>query len=196
MYIFPVLMGNACVKNKSTAISKIDNSGKIEVCGKRDKYSYDNITMPFFRGVAYFIFGLYLFFKNLILAEENFSKEKIVKNGKIKISESGLLSVIVLIAGIVFGLFAFVFVPYFSFYYLGRLGYNYFLICLIAASLRVATLAIILLIIRFIPVFKQFYRHNASCNLVVKSSENYHLSTNFLTFVLTSFFILLWVGCS
>ncbi len=194
MYIFPVLNGNACIKNKSTAISKIDESGKIEVYGVRDKFRYDNISMPFFRGIAYFIFGLYLFFKSMITAQEVFLKEKKVEEKrKIKISESRLLSIIALSCGIIFGSLAFVLIPYFTFFYLGKLGYNYFLICLTAAGLRILTFALILLVLRFIPSFKQFYRHNASCNLVFKEGENYHLSTNFLTFVLTSFFILLFV---
>ena len=194
MYIFPVIKGNACIKNKSTAISKIDENGKIEVCGIRDKFSFDNISMPFFRGIAYFIFGIYLFFKSMITAEEVFFKDKkAIKKRKIKISESGLLTVIALGCGILLGIVAFVLIPYFSFFYLGRLGYNYFLICLIAAGLRVLTLFLILFVLRFIPTFKQFYRHNASCNLILKEGENYHLSTNFLTFVLSSFFILFFV---
>ena len=197
MLIFPVLMGNACVKNNCTAISTINEKGKINVVGYRDKFSYENITLPFFRGIAYFLFGFYLFFKNLLMASSIDEVEN--KNiNKSKFSSNWFILALSIFIGFVLGYLGFVLLPYLCFNNLARNGFGYGLICFVSALVRLAMLTLILATLRFIPAFKQFYRHNASANLAIKEhygdkSGNYHLSTNFLTFVISCFYILFFV---
>ena len=66
MIIFPILMGNACATKNATAFATINEKGRIEVKAERNTKSFENVSLPFFRGIAFFIFGVYLFVKYLI----------------------------------------------------------------------------------------------------------------------------------
>lgn len=192
MIIFPMSKGNACVKEHSTAYSYIDNSGKINVKAVRSNYNFENVKLPFFRGVSYFLFGIYLFFKNII-SSYNFSFEE--KNAKNK--NSFFFLFISIIVGFAVGFIGFVLMPYLIFNSLGK-TLNYGLLCLISSAVRVVSFAIILLIFKLIPSVNQFYKHNAAGNLAIKENSgkntgNYHLSTNFLSYSITCFFILVFV---
>ena len=64
MIIFPVPMGSACVIKNITTYATINQKGKINVRAERGDENFHGISLPFFRGIAFFIFGLYLFIKS------------------------------------------------------------------------------------------------------------------------------------
>ena len=200
MYIFPLSVGNACVSENSAAIVTINKNGKISVSAKRDNNNYDNVKIPFFRGITYFLFGIYLFFTNLLNSRTNISeKDESVKISKnIKISINNLSLVISIFLGFVIGFLGIVLIPYFSLRGLDRSGMSYGLLCFLSALIRIGVLTAILAILKLVPSYRQFCRHNAAGNLAYKDSnkifnDNYHLSTNFLSFSITCFYVLLFI---
>lgn len=200
MYIFPLQIGNACINENSAVITTIDKNGKINISAKRDENNYDNVKLPFFRGITYFLFGLYLFFANIIysrnLIEKNEKND--VKNSKIKLSTDAIILFICFLVGFILGFIGIVLIPYFCLRSLGRSGMSYGLMCFISALIRIGVLTLILGIFKLIPSYRQFCRHNAAGNLAYKQANNinndsYHLSTNFLSFAITCFYLLLFV---
>lgn len=201
MIIFPILMGNACATKNATAFATINEKGRIEVKAERNTKSFENVSLPFFRGIAFFVFGVYLFVKYLINSN-NFekNKEKSKKNNKksLKISKNLLFLIISILIGFILGFMVLTLVPYFCFNYLGKTGMGYGLICFISALLRLSLFFAVLLVLKLIPSVKQFYRHNSAGNIAYKNhigniSDNYHLSTNFLSYLITCFSICLFI---
>ena len=186
-------MGNACVKKNCTAISTINEKGVINVNGFREENNYESVSLPFFRGITYFLFGMFLLLRNIfyVFTLNYFTESK-------KATKTLLYMIFSIFLGLLIGFVGFVLVPYFCLSALAREGWSYGLLCFVSACIRIAVLTIILLIIKLFPTARQFYRHNASANLAVKDSfgvrtENYHLSTNFLSYALTCFYILFFV---
>lgn len=193
MYIFPLNVGNACVNEKSLVIATIDKNGKININAKRQNNNYSNIKIPFFRGIAYFLFGIYLFFENLLNAKDLENKN----TKKSKLFSNITILTVSLLVGFLIGFVGIVLVPYFSLKFLGREGISYGLICLYSALIRLALLSVILGVCKLVPSYRQFCRHNSAGNLAFKmvnniDNESYHLSTNFLSFSITCFYVLIF----
>lgn len=199
MYIFPLSVGNACISENSSAIATINKNGKISISAKRDNQNFDNVKIPFFRGIAYFLFGIYLFFSNFLMARNLIEdKTENIKENKIKISINSLILLISISLGFILGFLGIILVPYFCLRGLGKSGMSYGLLCFISALIRLAVLTILLGVLKIIPSYRQFCRHNSAGNLAFKDankihSENYHLSTNFLSYLITCFYILLFI---
>ncbi|MBO4412492.1 MAG: peptide chain release factor N(5)-glutamine methyltransferase [Clostridia bacterium] len=185
MYFFPLKNGNIyCSKNVST-IAKLNSKGLTEIKSERERFCFDAISLPFFRGIAYFIFGIYLFIKNILVNYyDNFNKK------------TAFLTVFYIFSAMIVSFSLFVIIPYFCMLSLVEHFVNYYVACFIIAFIRIALLTGLLFTLKFIPTFKQIYRHNAGVNLAVLNSEqnSFTLSTNFLSYFITvlfvSFFIL------
>ena len=190
MFFFPLKNGNIFCKKNISTIAKLNSQGLTEIKSEREDVNFDAISLPFFRGIAYFIFGIYLFIKNLLVDNyEKFNKK------------STFLTVFYVFLTIILTFSAFVLVPYFCMLALVEHFVNYYVACFVIAIIRIFLLTATLFVFKFIPVFKQIYRHNAGANLAVFERQNdYTLSTNFLSFFVTilyfCFFILSFTSFS
>ncbi len=203
MIMFPVIKGTASAHGKNRVIATINPKGKIDVVSFKDKKDYFGIAIPFLRGITILIFGIYIFLISInrsqaILGkgkEEDF-EEKIAK--KLKVSKGVVAIAIAGIIGAIIGFLGIVLLPYFIFKILLDGGMGIGLVSFIIALIRLGLLLIILLSLKMIPSMRQFYRNNSAGNLALanyedKKIDSYHLSTNFLNYIVCGFFLSFFV---
>ena len=203
MTSFPVINGSAIADGKSRAIAWVNPRGKIDLVSFKDKKNFLGSKIPFLRGIAFLIFGIYIFIASLGKSQlgtktgngEEF-EEKIAK--KLKVSPIVVTLTICGVTGALVGFFGLILIPYFFFSMLLDRGLDLYLVAFIMALLRVGLLILILLSLRFIPSMRQLYRNNAAGNLAVASHEgkrldSHYLSTNFLNFVVWGFILSFFV---
>jgi release factor-specific protein-(glutamine-N5) methyltransferase len=201
--MFPVIKGTASAHGKNRVIATINPKGKIDVVSFKDKKDYFGIAIPFLRGITILIFGIYIFLISInrsqaILGkgkEEDF-EEKIAK--KLKVSKGVVAIAIAGIIGAIIGFLGIVLLPYFIFKILLDGGMGIGLVSFIIALIRLGLLLIILLSLKMIPSMRQFYRNNSAGNLALanyedKKIDSYHLSTNFLNYIVCGFFLSFFV---
>ncbi len=203
MKSFPVINGSAIAEGKSRAIAWVNSKGKIDLFSFKDKKAFLRAKIPFLRGIAFLIFGIYIFVASLSRSQferktgkgEEF-EEKIAK--KLKVSPIVVTLTISGVIGALVGFFGLILIPYFFFSMLLDRGLDLYLVAFIMALLRVGLLILILLSLRFVPSMRQLYRNNAAGNLAVASHEgkrldSCYLSTNFLNFVVWGFILSFFV---
>ena len=61
MTSFPVINGSAIADGKSRAIAWVNPRGKIDLVSFKDKKNFLGSKIPFLRGIAFLIFGIYIF---------------------------------------------------------------------------------------------------------------------------------------
>lgn len=202
--MFPVIKGTASAHGKNRVIATINTKGKIDIVSFKDKKDYLGSRLPFWRGIILLIFGIYIFLVSLnrsqmVLGKENKPdiEEKIAQ--KLKVPKNVVVMTIAGLIGATIGIIGVVLVPYFAFKAMVDGGIDIWLAAFIIALIRTGLLLIILLFLKMIPSMKQFYRNNAAGNLAIanykdKKIDSYHLSTNFLNYLvcgfLLSFFVL------
>lgn len=204
MIMFPVIKGTASANGKNRVIATINPKGKIDIVSFKDKKDYFGRAIPFWRGIALLVFGIYIFLISLgrsqaVLGEEGKPdiEEKIAQ--KLKVSKNVVIMSIAGLAGAGIGILGIILVPYFVFNALAAGGMNIWLAAFVIALIRTGLLVIVLFSLKMIPSMKQLYRNNSAGNLAIanyeeKKIDSYHLSTNFLNYLvcgfLLSFFVL------
>jgi release factor glutamine methyltransferase len=202
--MFPVVKGTACANGRNRVIGTINSKGKIDLVSFRDKKSYWGLEIPFLRGITILLFGLYVFMISLnrsqiILGKEN--KEEIIEENLVKhlhVSKSVMVITIAGLTGALAGIVGIILIPYLVFGALLNNGLEIWLSAFIISLIRIGLLLFILISLKIIPSMKQFYRHNSAGNLALASHKNkkidsYHLSTNFLNFLVCGFLLSFFV---
>ena len=195
---FPVVNGSAVLGGKNLAFSYINQKGEINVLSSRRKKNFWGINIPFVRAFWVLIFGIYVF---LISLKTNNVFEKKEENNLKYLNKNKKNVIFLTIFGLFFAFSFFVsifIVPFLVYYSLQNLGVNRFLIAFVLGIIRVGFFVLALLCLKIVPSVRQFYRVNSAGNLALASSKNkkldsYHLSTNFLNFVVSSFIISIFV---
>lgn len=195
---FPVVNGSAVLGGKNLAFSYINDKGEINVFSSRRKNNFWGINVPFIRAFSTLIFGIYVFL--ISLKTNNVFEEKEEKNLKY-LNKNKKTVFLLTIFGLFFAFSFFVglfIVPYVVYFSLEKSGTNRFLIAFILGLVRVGFFILSLLCLKVVPSVRQFYRENGANNLAIANSNNkkldsYHLSTNFLNYIVTSFLISVFV---
>ena len=65
MTSFPVINGSAIADGKSRAIAWVNPRGKIDLVSFKDKKNFMGSKIPFLRGIAFLVFGIYIFIASL-----------------------------------------------------------------------------------------------------------------------------------
>lgn len=204
MIMFPVIKGTACSHGKNRVIATINLKGKIEIVSFKDKKIFFDIKVPFLRGIMIFLFGIFVFIRSLnrsqiILGKENKTddvEDKIAK--KLKVSKSVIILTIAGIIGILIGVLGIFLIPYLIFNSLIDNGIGIGLAAFIISLIRIGLLLLILFSFKIVPLMRQFYRNNSAGNLAFanfkeKKIHSYHLSTNFLNFIVCGFLLSFFV---
>ena len=157
MTSFPVINGSAIADGKSRAIAWVNPRGKIDLVSFKDKKNFLGSKIPFLRGIAFLVFGIYIFIASLGKSQlgtktgkgEEF-EEKIAK--KLKVSPIVVTLTISGAIGALVGFLGLILIPYFFFSMLLDKGLDLYLVAFIMALLRVGLLILILWIYIFIVV--------------------------------------------
>lgn len=203
MLIFPVIKGSACKVGRNRVIATINPKGKIDIVSFKDKKNSWNTNVPFLRGIVILLYGLYIFLISLNRSQVILRKdkepdleEKIAK--KLKVSRHIVALTISGIIGAIIGVLGIVLIPFFIFRILIDNGVSLGLASFIIGLIRVALFIIILFSLKMIPSMRQFYRNNSAGNLAIanykdKKIDTYHLSTNFLNYIICGLFLSFFV---
>lgn len=190
MQFFPAINGVFAVYKKNKAIGKVNQNGKIEVFSFKSKKQNKFLKIPFVRGLAFLLLGLYLF----LFSFSGLSKEKI----KQKVSKQVVVLTILGCLAAALCIVAMFLIPFFFFESLVYGGINEYVVALLMASVRVGFFVLAVLSLKLVPSVKQFYRNSCAGNLAKTRFENVkincsNLSTNFLNLIVWGFIISIFV---
>lgn len=203
MLIFPVIKGTACKVGRNRVIASINPKGKIDIISFKDKKNSWNTNIPFLRGIIILFYGIYIFLISLNRSQVTLKKdkksdfeEKIAK--KLKVSRHTVAFTISGIIGSIIGIVGIVLLPFLIFRVLINGGMSLILASFIIGLIKLALFIIILFSLKMIPSMKQFYRNNSAGNLAIanykdKKIDTYHLSTNFLNYIICGLFLSFFV---
>ncbi|MDD4110249.1 MAG: peptide chain release factor N(5)-glutamine methyltransferase [Clostridia bacterium] len=203
MLIFPVIKGTACILGRNRVISTINPKGKIDIISFKDKKNSWKTNIPFLRGITLFLYGIYIFLISLNRSQVTLKnekepdlEEKIAK--KLKVSRHAVALSISGIIGAIIGILGIVLIPFFVFSTLVDAGVGQWFAAFTIALIRIVLFLLILFSLKMIPSMRQFYRNNSAGNLAIanykdRKIDTYHLSTNFLNFIICGLFLSLFV---
>jgi len=190
---FPCSIGVRCDGKEKYSVASINSRGQKRVRSERTHNKGLFSKIPFLRGVLFFIYGLISFFTafddafiddiTLTGKEEKNKRKKIILTAII----IGLVIVLWIVAlGYVPAKLSFLIIGYNS-----SILFRNFLIAL----LKVLTLYLLLLLLRFVPSMIDLYKFNGACNVIEDSKgersnkkQYIHTPLNFLNFLIFSFF--------
>lgn len=188
VYSMPNLYGASFYFGKNMAQSYVDTKGKSYLISKRNKAKVVFHNIPILRGFEYLIFGTYFFIKNLIKMPFSYSNKSAVNNISkgLNVTTRNTMKVIVLLLALLCGILIFGYLPMaLSVLFTGytkSIILNRFMV----GICKNLILFLILLAVRYVLAFRQFYRFNGCVNLL-NSNNNLYKPTNYLNFILVSF---------
>ena len=188
VYSMPNLYGASFYCGKNMAQSYVDTKGKYYLVSKKNKAKVIFNNIPILRGLEYLIFGTYFFIKNLIKMPFLYSNASAVKNISkgLNVTTKTVMKVIVLVLAITCSILLFGYLPMaLSVLFTGytkSIILNRFMV----GTCKNFILFLILLSVRYVLAFRQFYRFNGCINLL-NSNNNLYKPTNYLNYILCSF---------
>ncbi len=187
IFTLPCLYGVGFYYNKNCAISYVDQNGKSHIVSEKNKAKIIYHNFVFLRGLEYLIFGLYYFIKNIIKMPFDFKENGAIKSASksLNISVRYILMSLFILLALAVSLLLFGYVPV-------RLsvlitGYNQsaFLTKFIVALIKVTLVYAVLLSVKYLIPFRQFYRFNSCGNFI--TDDVVHKPTNFLNYIVFGF---------
>ena len=178
-------------------VSIIDTEGNKRVGGKRVKMWKKWCFLPFFRGLTYFLRGIWLYISAYFLMNEIEERPENEKNKSFKIAKnfsiasSYLVLIAMLVAGFLFGFLGLGVLPSYLFRRAFSNYSNYYFRSFMIALIRVAIIYILFIVLRFVPFMSGLYGFNGAGSLLLQGKEDriaprtYPL--NFLNFLLNVF---------
>ena len=157
-------------------------------------------NIVFLRGLEYLIFGIYFFIKNLVKIPFRDYNKSISKNisKSLNVSYKQVFSVIICLLAFFVAIFFIGFLPVKIALLLSGYSANAFLNRFLVGIIKVALLYIVLIVLKFLTPFKQFYRFNACTNILTTRDETIYKPTNLLNYLVFAFsftfFVLALVG--
>ncbi len=198
IFTLPCLYGVGFYYNKNCAISYVDQSGKSHIISQKNKAKIIYHNVVFLRGLEYLVFGLYYFIKNLIKMPFEFKESGTIKSASksLNVSFRYILVAVFIIVALAISLFLFGYVPMRLSVFLTGYIQSELLTRFVVAAIKVALVYAILLTVKYLTPFRQFYRFNSCGNFI--TDEVYHKPTNFLNYIVFgfcfSFIVLSFVG--
>lgn len=189
-YYFPCGNGISCFDRgkKTIAVVSSDGNKKVKHFESKNKIIFANFF--FLRGIFYFFCGIFALFNTFNMSDQisGFEESRLEKT----ISKRFYVS-----ARYLFILFAIIFAFLLSYLLLGlvpaKLSFlimgsspNLQLRAFVIALLKVATIFLLLLLLRFLPPVQTFFRFNAATN-TIDSAKTYHRPLNFVNFLVFTF---------
>ncbi len=188
IFAMPCLYGTGFYYNKNSALAYVDQSGKTHISSEKNKVKMIYHNFIFLRGLEYLIFGFYFFVKNLVkMPFEN--ENKVAKNvsNSLNISIKYVLGTFFAVVSLIFALLLLGYIPARLSVLIGGYNQNTFLNRLLVALIKVIFLYLILLSIKYLTPFRQFYRFNACGNYILNEEKSIHKPTNYLNYLVFSF---------
>ncbi len=187
IYTLPCLYGIGFYHNRNSAISYVDQNGKSHLVSQKNKVKLIYHNFVFLRGLEFLLFGLYFFFKNIIKMPFEFKQNGTVKSvaNSLNISFKYVLYAFLFLVGAIIALLLFGYVPIRLAVLIAGYSSSAILNRLVVAVLKIALLYIVLLSVRYLTPFRQFYRFNACGNFV--TFDDIHRPTNFLNYLVFGF---------
>lgn len=174
IYGMPCLFGTSFQQGKNCALALVEASGNTVIKSERKKNMVIKNNIFFIRGLEFFVFGL------MCLLNYIYNKPKSKKlNWQIFACVIAALLFIV-----IFG-----FVSVLCAVKIFTNSYNTLPKRLLIAALKIIFAILVLLILKLFTPFRQFYRFNASINMIEKQNKKIHKPTNYLNFFVFSFFV-------
>ena len=195
--ILPLGNGVGVYEKGKLCVSMIDSEGNKCVGGKRVKMWKKWTYLPFFRGLTYFLRGIWLYVTTFFFMDELEDRPEGEKNKSFKIAKnfsiasSYLVIIAMLVASFVFGFLALAVLPSFLFKQAFPVYSNYYFRSFMIALIRFAILYSIFAILRFLPFMNSLYSFNGAGSLLMQGKEDriaprtYPL--NFLNFLVNVF---------
>ncbi len=200
LYATPCLYGSCFYYKKNSACAYVNERGKTNLISCKNKISIIPNNIIFLRGLEYLIFGIYFFIKNLIKFPFKESNNSLSKNisKSLNISYKQVFSVIICLIAFFVAIFIIGFLPVKLAILISGYSSNVFLNRFLVGIIKIALLYLVLLVLKFLTPFKQFYRFNACTNILTTKNESIHKPTNLLNYLVFAFsftfFVLALVG--
>ncbi len=200
IYSMPCLYGACFYYKKNSACSYVNKKGKASLISEKNKTSIIPHNIIFLRGLEYLIFGLYYFIKNLIKLPYDYSNKSLTKkiSSCLNVKHSYVWFVIICILALLISFVLIGFLPVKLALLISGYSSSVFLNRLIVGVVKVAIIYAIMLILKLLIPFKQFYRFNGCSNYLLNENKSIHIPTNFINYVVFSFcfifFILSLIG--
>lgn len=198
IYTLPCLYGIGFYHNKNSAISYVDQNGKSHIVSQKNKVKMIYHNFVFLRGLEFLLFGLYFFFKNIIKMPFELKQNGAVKSvaNSLNISFRYVFYALLFVVAVAIALLFFGYVPIRLAVIITSYSSSAVLNRLVVAILKIVLLYVLLLSVKYLIPFRQFYRFNACGNMV--TFEQIHRPTNFLNYIVFgfcfSFFVVSMVG--
>ncbi len=200
LYATPCLYGSCFYYKKNSACAYVNEKGKTNLVSCKNKISIIPNNIVFLRGMEYLIFGIYFFIKNLVKIPFRDYNKSISKNisKSLNVSYKQVFSVIICLLAFFVAIFFIGFLPVKIALLLSGYSANAFLNRFLVGIIKVALLYIVLIVLKFLTPFKQFYRFNACTNILTTRDETIYKPTNLLNYLVFAFsftfFVLALVG--
>lgn len=200
LYATPCLYGSCFYYKKNSACAYVNEKGKTNLVSCKNKISIIPNNIVFLRGLEYLIFGIYFFIKNLVKIPFRDYNKSISKNisKSLNVSYKQVFSVIICLLAFFVAIFFIGFLPVKIALLLSGYSANAFLNRFLVGIIKVALLYIVLIVLKFLTPFKQFYRFNACTNILTTRDETIYKPTNLLNYLVFAFsftfFVLALVG--
>ena len=187
LFSLPCLYGVGFYNNKNCAISYVDGFGNSHIVSKKNKIKLIYHDFVFLRGFEYLIFGMYFFIKNLIKMPFEFKDSGVVKSASksLNISLKYVLLAFFVVISAIFALFIFGYLPIKISVAITNYSQNAFFTRFIIAIIKIVFLYILLISVKYLTCFRQFYRFNSCGNVI--TFDSCHRPTNFLNYIVFAF---------
>ena len=186
-YKIPILYGTACYMAKKCAICYIDPKGKTHLVSKKTNIIPIKHNYFFVRGIEYFVFGLICFFSNLVQTEFYATNINKKISNSLNVTTKQITGFALGIISIFVGLFLLGFLPIKISVALSGLDYSITIKKVLVALCKIIIIYFSLMSLKLFAGFKQFYRFNASLNIL--HNNKIHKPTNFLNFLVFGFLV-------
>ena len=193
--LYPCVYGVLAVgKNKKIA-TLVNSNGKIEVKVEKNKLKFTNKFL--LRGFFFLIYGIYytlygIFNYNLKSQDELENVKKASKS--LNVSTRSVVFFIILVLSIITSIFLFGVLPIKLSYWLSPKNYDMLLKRLIVALSKILIISAVLLVLKLIPVFKNYYKFNSACEEKQKELKQINFLSYFISSVFLNTFVLTFVG--
>lgn len=192
--IFPFGNGAGIYDGQKLCVCIVDQNGEKRVGGENLKKREKIFSFPFFRGILFYFFDIYLYFKSYLIAkklenknEENLKKINVTKN--ISLTSDFIIFLGGIILAFIIALVGFKFFPIFIFNKLFNYPTNYFFKCFFIGVIKVLIIFIVFFILKVFPFTKDIYSFNgAGCQQLAEKNKKELLvgrtyPLNFLNFL-------------
>ncbi|MBQ7884950.1 MAG: peptide chain release factor N(5)-glutamine methyltransferase [Clostridia bacterium] len=192
--LYPSVFGVFAVTNKKKCFTNVSKIGKIKIFDEKNKLNFDKYNKFLIRGFFYFIFGIYYTFKGLFFAnKDELNNISILKKTEksLNISLTNIIVFIILIISLLLSVVLLGVLPIKLSVWLSPKNFDVFLKRLIVWLCKSIIIFIIFLIIKFMPILKEYYSFNYAC--LQQQKQNGQI--NFLNyFLFCVFFVTLIIS--